>query len=145
MTNEEKAFLDVIAYAEGTLGVSNNGYDVLLDFYLIPNWNDNYDKTHQGDAWRLRKNAAPAGRYQFQPGSWREITGDLPFNKKNQDDAAIKYVKQRLKVTQLKNLNREQFYSALVKLQNVWVSFKVKKKEKLWEIYQAALKIYNGG
>ena len=33
-----KAMLDTLAYTEGTLGVSNNGYDLLYGNYIINGW-----------------------------------------------------------------------------------------------------------
>lgn len=47
MTIYEKAILDTIAYAEGTLGVSQNGYDVLVTFPIIIGWSENTDIRHR--------------------------------------------------------------------------------------------------
>jgi muramidase (phage lysozyme) len=47
MTVYEKAMLDTLAYAEGTLGVSKNGYDVLVGFSTIIGWTPNTDIVHR--------------------------------------------------------------------------------------------------
>lgn len=48
LTKYEKAILDTIAYAEGTLGVSQNGYDVLVGTNKIINqWSQDTDIRHK--------------------------------------------------------------------------------------------------
>jgi len=47
MTIYEKAILDTIAYAEGTLGVSRDGYDVIVTFPTIIGWTDDTDIRHR--------------------------------------------------------------------------------------------------
>jgi len=46
MTKFEKALLDVIAFTEGTLGVSQNGYDVVVGFYRIIGWTEDTSIVH---------------------------------------------------------------------------------------------------
>ena len=43
-----KAMLDTIAYTEGTLGVSQNGYDILFNLYTITGWSPNCNFGHGG-------------------------------------------------------------------------------------------------
>jgi muramidase (phage lysozyme) len=121
-----KAMLDTLAYTEGTLGVSNNGYDLLFNNYTIVGWVDNVDFGHQGDTWLITSNnysTTAAGRYQFLATTWYDMSQrvkdelklpklstpiiyeknsynyNAPFNKVNQDYLAYKYLKL-LKITE---------------------------------------------
>ena len=101
MTSIEKAILDVIAYAEGTLGASQNGYDIAFNFKKIIGWTKDTDIIHGNKDWATDfKNdlTTAAGRYQFIGSTWIGINGDknVPMTKENQDNAAIKLVKRRL-------------------------------------------------
>ena len=100
MTNLEKTLLDTIAYFEGTIGVGQNGYDVLFDHYLIEGWTDDtpirhrcinvygtmtkerinkagFDVCHD-KTWEQKtsygSNTTAAGRYQYLGYSWAETT-----------------------------------------------------------------------
>ena len=93
----------MIAYAEGTLGVSNNGYDVTFNYYRIQDWNINYEGNHED--WHIKTaslNSTAAGRYQFLFGTWCEVSkkvlneDNAKFNKENQDTFALFKVKQRM-------------------------------------------------
>ena len=102
MTKYEKAMLDTIAYAEGTLGVSQNGYDVLVTFPTIVGWTENTDIRHrcvkptgnlteakikekggtvcEDRSWDITvngKKSTAAGRYQFLGSSWATTTEKL--------------------------------------------------------------------
>ena len=104
MTKEERAILDVISYAEGTLGISQNGYDVLFTKRTIVGWTENTDIVHGNSDWVITSGghrSSAAGRYQFLGSKWISINGDknLPMTKDNQDAAAIKNINNRLKST----------------------------------------------
>lgn len=99
MTKEEKALLDMIAYSEGTLGVSNNGYDVLVGFKKIVGWTPDTTIVHQNGAWYDKaNNSTAAGRYQFLYNTWVSANGkkNAAMNKINQDNAGIKLINRRL-------------------------------------------------
>src|ERR1017187_4328968 len=92
----EKAFLDILAYAEGTYGVgTNQGYDVLLstttrENRLIKGWTPDTTINHQLAKWRVPSlNSNAAGRYQFIGSTWQGVFGtNQPMTKDNQDYAA---------------------------------------------------------
>ena len=111
MTKYEKALLDVIAYAEGTLGTSNNGYDVTFGHWVINGWTENTDITHQGGDWAQpfgSKTSDAAGRYQFLQSTWKgswlggtntKKGQNVAMTKDNQDIAALYQVKNKVSIS----------------------------------------------
>lgn len=101
LTKAEKSVLDTIAYAEGTLGVSNNGYDVIVTFKTINGWTKDTKIVHGGSDWLQKvgdSKSAAAGRYQFLPDTWKSLNGgvNVPLTKDNQDNACINLIKKKL-------------------------------------------------
>lgn len=123
LSNKQKALLDVISYAEGTLGWGeHNGYDCIVTFKPIPAWNENYSEGHGLMSWfKKAADSTAAGRYQFISNSWLGIsttkngTKNIPvveyyikgetkplkghncqFTAENQDLSANRKVNQRL-------------------------------------------------
>jgi len=147
MTKYEKALLDLIAYTEGTLGVSNNGYDVTVGFYKIVGWEPNTNIIHGLNNWRRKIGniySTAAGRYQFLGSTWtgRWVGGtktkkgeNVPMTKENQDSAALWLINKRLKQTFLESTsittnqitNKTNFYIVLQKLAPEWASIPLTK------------------
>ena len=123
-----KAMLDTLAYTEGTLGMSQNGYDLLFGSYTINGWDNNIEFGHQGDKWLVKAgtySTTAAGRYQFLAGTWLEkskkeadtlglkklekpiiFKGDeyyynAPFTSKNQDYFGYKLIKSKVSESEL--------------------------------------------
>ena len=115
LTKEEKAILDVLAYAEGTLGISNNGYDVCFTRKTIVDWTEDTDIVHGLSDWIIRASgisSSAAGRYQFLGGTWTGswVGGtktkkgqNVPMTKDNQDIAGLWLINKRLKSTAIDN------------------------------------------
>lgn len=122
-----KAMLDTIAYTEGTLGASQNGYDILFNLYTINGWTPNCDFGHQGKDWLVESGAyksTAAGRYQFLSKTWwglsdtyknelnlvrlttpnksenKEFYYNAPFNKQNQNYLAYKLLQSTRHVSE---------------------------------------------
>lgn len=98
--NYAAAALDMIATTEGTAQYGQNGYDVIVGYGKIPNWNENYTGQHPRVSVKIPglKDSTAAGRYQFVYGTWVENSSSTtPFNKINQDSAAFKLMKRRAK------------------------------------------------
>ena len=138
MNKHEKALLDLIAWAEGTLGVSQNGYDVTFNFYKIEGWTPNTNIVHEGWCFPFGNTTTNAvGRYQFLLTTWKSIWGgeNKPLTRKNQDEGAIKLVQKRFKETDLepRSVNiteihiREKFDIMMNKLAREWSSFVLSK------------------
>jgi muramidase (phage lysozyme) len=136
MTNKEKAILDMIAYAEGTLGVSQNGYDIAFDHRIIVGWIPETTMKHGGLLWKEqlrgegKRLSTVGGRYQFKQETWVEVVGDIPFNKNNQDIGALKLLNSVIKMTirEKKSVNIEtmsnknEFIILLNKIASTWAS-----------------------
>jgi muramidase (phage lysozyme) len=92
-----RPLLDTIAYAEGTAGVSQNGYDVLVGFGQIPAWVPNYASGHPNIPVyisNINNSSTAAGRYQFLTSTWNGL-GLKEFNKENQDKGGWQLIKNR--------------------------------------------------
>ena len=137
MTKYEKALLDMISFAEGTLGVSNNGYDVTVGFFTINGWTNDTDIKHGEMDWYNKElNSTAAGRYQIISGTWKEVLGsNLPMTKTNQDFAATTLINIKLKSTFIDNRSvditnledKTQFDIMLSKLSSTWSSIPLTK------------------
>jgi muramidase (phage lysozyme) len=82
------AILDLLSYTEGTAKAGQNGYDVIVGYKSISNWNENYTLGHPNQLVKLSDtlSSTAAGRYQFLSGVWKQYAGgNNIFNKKNQD------------------------------------------------------------
>jgi len=133
LTPYEKAVLDTIAYAEGTLGVSNNGYDVIVTFKLINGWTNDTKIVHGETDWYQKEaNSDAAGRYQFLGSSWKSLFDkkNPPMTKVNQDTAAIKLVNKKLLATNIDSRavsisqldSKDKFDIFLQKCASTWAS-----------------------
>jgi len=122
-----KAMLDTIAYTEGPLGVSQNGYDVLFAFHTINGWSENCTFGHGGNDWLIKDGYATtaAGRYGFLGFVWWELSEknktdldltklttpnkyknrdyyyNAPFSKSNQDYLAYKLISGKVSESEL--------------------------------------------
>ena len=82
-----RPLLDLIAYTEGTAGVSQNGYDILVGFGQINGWTPNYTGNHPNIPVyisSINNYSTAAGRYQFLTTTWNGL-GLGAFNQENQD------------------------------------------------------------
>lgn len=89
----QRPLLDTIAYAEGTAGVGNNGYDILVTFVVLENWSLNYTLGHPNRSIFVSSaigNSNAAGRYQYLYSTWldRNNQQNVLFTKENQDKTA---------------------------------------------------------
>jgi len=117
----ERAFLDMIAYAEGTGGV--NGYRMMFGGRLFDSYADHPRVVHTFTnklGQTLRTSAA--GRYQFLARTWDELRDklDLPdFSPASQDAAALELIRQR---GALPDVRAGRITEAVRKVAPIWAS-----------------------
>lgn len=133
-----RALLDTIAWAEGTIGQGQNGYDIGTDYIKIENWTPDfqlgcpqmtvvcYDKQTQKESFRLSKGYW--GRYQYGIDTWKYVNGrNIPFTKRNQDISASLSIKKSLGQVIYDNLhsymtNISGVFIVCAKLSGTWAS-----------------------
>jgi muramidase (phage lysozyme) len=132
ITPNRKAFLDMLAFSEGTStspATKNNGYDVIVtgidkkpeiftDYSNHPFAGGRKSKTINKNG--LTSNAS--GRYQFMLRDWahyRSLLGLQDFGPESQDKWAIQLIKER---RALPDIDAGRFAEAVHKCKNIWAS-----------------------
>lgn len=140
--NGEKAFLDMIAYAEGTL----DAYNLIFGFQVFHSYADHPRKVHC--AGRLCSSAA--GRYQILAKTWDRVIQPalrLPdFSPPSQDRGALHLIRNR-GVSKLRApLAYPEFQRAVYKIAREWASLPGspygqprKSMAQVWQHYRHAL------
>lgn len=115
------AFLDMIAYAEGTVRFgSENGYNVIVGGSTFNDYNDHPRRTI--DLPKLGIKSTAAGRYQILSRYWDAYKKqmDLPdFGPDSQDRYAIQQIREQGAYSDVVNGN---FHAAIRKCANIWAS-----------------------
>ncbi|HEY9735488.1 MAG TPA: peptidoglycan DD-metalloendopeptidase family protein [Trichocoleus sp.] len=141
LTAEERAFLDVLAFAEGTSGP--NGYNTMFTGRTFSN---GYADHPRQNICSGRLCSTAAGRYQFLSSTWDELK--LPdFSPENQDKGGIMLVQRR---GALADVNARNFASAIQKCNREWASLPgspygqpTKSLAELTQVWEAALAKYS--
>lgn len=132
MTPNQRAFLDMIAFSEGTStsqATKCNGYDVIVtgidkkpeiftDFSNHPFANGRKSKTINLNG--LTSNAS--GRYQFMLRDWAHYRSQLglpDFGPESQDKWALQLIRER---GALPDIEAGRFADAVAKCRNIWAS-----------------------
>lgn len=125
MTPPIKAFLDTIAYSEGTdhpkSPTKNHGYDVIVGHRLFTD----YSK-HPNILVSLPKlgiSSTAAGRYQLLYRYWVaycKTLGLRDFSPETQDAIAIQQIKEQ---KALPLIEKGQIADAIIRCRNIWASF----------------------
>lgn len=131
MIQNLKAFLDAIAYAEGTSNhplTKNNGYDVIVTGVDGPEIFTDYS-THPFANGRKPKDingkglySTAAGRYQFMRKDWAHYRTQLglpDFGPDSQDRWALQLIKERRAIP---DIETGHFRIAIGKVSNLWAS-----------------------
>ena len=148
ITQNTRAFLDMLARSEGTEGIgSNHGYDVIVGStvsrpILLEDYKDHPRVSVQLNA-TLKSDAA--GRYQFMSATWDDLVKrfQIPdFTSTSQDFGALKLVGQ---VGALGLINAGRIEEAIHKCRTIWASLPgagygqhENSLAQLLQIYQAA-------
>jgi len=137
-----RAFLDTLAYAEGT----DWHYNYIYTFAT-------FDSYAAHPARRICAGSlcsTAAGRYQFLSSTWAPLASDLAlgdFSPPNQDKACLETIRRAGAYGLVKNSYKyENFSAALTKLNKIWASLPgspygqpTHSRAELWKAYQAAL------
>lgn len=116
---EVKAFLDMIARAEGTYGVGDNGYNILYGFGRFTDYSKHPNKAVKKGGWT----STAAGRYQFLYRTWAPVktSNGLPdFSPGSQDIGAVELLRQR---GALPKILAGDIAGAISKARKEWASF----------------------
>jgi murein DD-endopeptidase MepM/ murein hydrolase activator NlpD len=92
-TQEQRAMLDAIAFAEGTRDQPNGGYKTLFGFEQFSDYSRHPDRVVRKGGYA----SAAAGRYQFMPGTFNRLAKKLglkDFSPQSQDRAALELAKE---------------------------------------------------
>jgi muramidase (phage lysozyme) len=108
----ERAWLDTIAFAEGTF--RNNGYNTIFGYQQFTDYSRHPDRVVRSNGLA----SAAAGRYQFMPGTWGPL--GLPnFGPANQDIGALRLMQRRGVPAATSDFTREM----AARLAPEWASF----------------------
>jgi len=116
-----RAFLDTIAYAEGTDRYgNNNGYDVIVGGELLSDFSDHPNKRVWLPAYGIHSTAA--GRYQILHRFWKhyQVQLGLPdFSPDSQDRYAVQQIRERRAYDDVLS---GRIADAIRKCANIWAS-----------------------
>ncbi|HBE88601.1 MAG TPA: hypothetical protein DDW67_05610 [Elusimicrobia bacterium] len=140
-----RAFLDTIAYAEGT----GWHYNYIFTFATFDSYAEHPDR--RICAGRLCSTAA--GRYQFLTSTWKGLASALrleDFSPPNQDRACLEIIRRAGAYKLVLNSgDRGNFSAALAKLNRIWASLPgspygqpTHSTAELWRVYQASHRKY---
>lgn len=143
-----KAFLDLIARAEGTYNVGDNGYNILYGYERFTD----YSKHPNRAISKGGLTSTAAGRYQFLKKTWDGVKAALSlpdFGPASQDKGAVYLVQQRGALNDVINGNVQ---AAIQKVNKEWASFPgspygqgTRSLTQMLTWYAADLAKYNGG
>ena len=141
-----KAFLDVIAYAEGTRGKGNDGYNVMFTGKLFSGYRDHPRKIMRSGRYA----SDAAGRYQFLSKTWdgaKKQEGYKDFSPPYQDKGGLYLMRGRGVSNYTATLNYTDFSRAVYKLGKEWASLPgspygqpIKPIGELWGVYASLTK-----
>lgn len=120
MSDNVKAFLDMLAISEGTAGRGDNGYNVLVGGELFEGYADHPRKLV--DLPNLGIKSTAAGRYQLLAryfDAYKKLLGLPDFSPASQDAIAVQQIKER---GALPDIAAGNIGRAIEKCSNIWAS-----------------------
>lgn len=145
LPRQVRAFLDTLAYAEGT----RDRYNYIFTFVTFNSYSDH--PRRKMCAGKLCSTAA--GRYQFLAKTWDPLAADLglgDFTPPNQEKAALEIIRRAGAYRSVSaSANYDNFTAALRKLNTTWASLPgspygqpTHSTSDLWRFYKRALSRY---
>lgn len=116
-----KAFLDLIAFSEGTLGHGDDGYNVIVGHELFSDYSDHPRK--KVFIKKINDYSTAAGRYQFLSriyDFYKKIMNLKDFGKESQDKIAIRLIGE---CKAIKDIEEGRIKEAIIKCRSRWASF----------------------
>ena len=120
MLPNRKAFLTMIATAEGTVNLGDNGYNVLVGGSLFTGYADHPRKAVYLPKYKIKSTAA--GRYQILSkyyDSYKKLLKLKDFSPASQDAIAIQMIKEQ---HALEDVDEGRVEAAIKKVSNIWAS-----------------------
>lgn len=115
-----KAFLDTLAFSEGTKGVGDNGYNVLFGGSLFNGYADHPRRSFF--IARLGISTTAAGRYQILAKTfdfYKAKMGLPDFSPASQDAIAVQIISERRALDWIK---AGEFDTAILRVNSIWAS-----------------------
>ena len=120
MSLNRKAFLTMIATAEGTVNLGDNGYNVLVGGSLFTGYADHPRKAVYLPKYKIKSTAA--GRYQILSKYYtfyKKLLKLKDFSPASQDAIAIQMIKEQ---GALQDVDEGRVDAAIKKVSNIWAS-----------------------
>ena len=120
MLPNRKAFLTMIATAEGTVNLGDNGYNVLVGGSLFTGYADHPRKAVYLPKYKIKSTAA--GRYQILSRYYtfyKKLLKLKDFSPASQDAIAIQMIKEQ---GALQDVDEGRVDAAIKKVSNIWAS-----------------------
>ena len=120
MSPNRKAFLTMIATAEGTVKLGDNGYNVLVGGSLFTGYADHPRKAVYLPKYKIKSTAA--GRYQILSRYYtfyKKLLKLKDFSPASQDAIAIQMIKEQ---GALQDVDEGRIDAAIEKVSNIWAS-----------------------
>ena len=123
INNQRKAFLDMLAWSEGTDNgrqkTRNHGYDVIVGGELFTDYSDHPRQTcHAKPKTQInRRRTLPASFHWWD--AYRKQLGLKDFSPKSQDAVALQQIKER---SALPMIDRGDIRQAIDRCSNIWAS-----------------------
>ena len=120
MLPNRKAFLTMIATAEGTVNLGDNGYNVVVGGSLFTGYADHPRKAVYLPKYKI--NSTAAGRYQILSkyyDSYKKLLKLKDFSPASQDAIAIQMIKEQ---GALQDVDEGRVDAAIKKVSNIWAS-----------------------
>lgn len=115
-----RAFLDMIAFAEGTAGP--DGYRTMFGYRLFDDFSDHPRQYFEFTAGGKTQKTSAAGRYQFLARTWDGLRAKLglpDFGPESQDAGAVELIRQR---GALADVQAGRLTAAIAKVAPIWAS-----------------------
>ncbi|MBD2103974.1 glycoside hydrolase family 104 protein [Leptolyngbya sp. FACHB-261] len=115
-----RAFLDTIAWAEGTSG--RYGYQIIFTGAYFDNFVDHPRQVRCANYRRRRLCSSASGRYQFLERTWDRVSNRLnlqDFSPRSQDLAAVELIREK---GALEDVEAGRWETAIYKVAPVWAS-----------------------